>query len=330
MSESLLRVQDLVISFDGKDDRLRVVNDVSFEVARGEVLAIVGESGSGKSVTALSILGLLPDQASVTSGSIVFEGRELLSMAERDLRRIRGREVAMIFQEPISALNPLVKIGPQITEAIRAHSKVNRVEAADQAIGLLKAVHVPAPERRVEEYPHQFSGGMAQRVAIAMALANHPKLLIADEPTTALDVTVQAQVLKTLRLAQQTTHASMILITHDMGLVAETADRVAVMYSGEVVESGEVGVVLSSPRHPYTQGLLRSLPRLEGNAQRLVPIKGQPRRAARLDGCAFYERCDRARGRDVCRTASPSLERQATGSWAACHFSGEGDGHAVD
>jgi oligopeptide/dipeptide ABC transporter ATP-binding protein len=230
----------------------------------------------------------------------------------------------MIFQEPISALNPLLKVGSQITEAIRAHSSKSRSAASKMAVELLKTVQVPAPERRVEEYPHQFSGGMAQRVAIAMALANEPRLLIADEPTTALDVTVQAQVLKTLRIAQQRAQAAMILITHDMGLVAETADRVTVMYAGEVVESGPVQTVLRQPTHPYTRGLLKSLPRIEGVEGRLTPIPGQPRRmGASTVGCAFVDRCDLTRGRAACREVSPVLALQPTGSSSACHFSEE-------
>jgi peptide/nickel transport system ATP-binding protein len=320
----VLAIEDLVVSFDGYEGPLTAVGGVSLSVNGGEILAVVGESGSGKSVTALSILGLLPTNASVESGSIRLEGKDLLGMKESELRDVRGRDIAMIFQEPISALNPLIRVGAQITEAIRAHKSVKRSEAEAIAIELLRSVHVPAPERRMSEYPHQFSGGMAQRVAIAIALANEPRLLIADEPTTALDVTVQAQVLKTLRQAQQQTQAAMILITHDMGLVAETADRVTVMYAGRVVESGPVDVVLRAPSHPYTRGLLRSLPRIDGEDSRLIPIQGQPRLiGSGSRGCAFEPRCDLSKGRAVCSEVTPELMDQSTGAAAACHFSSE-------
>lgn len=325
MTRPILEVTDLAIEFITDAGPALAVDGVSLEVGEGEVLAVVGESGSGKSVTALSILGLLPEVASVVGGRIDFDGTPLLGASERQLRKIRGGDIAIIFQEPIGSLNPLIKVGNQIQEAIRAHNDVDRSTAHQRAIELLRMVHVPAPEQRASEYPHQFSGGMAQRVSIAMALANKPRLLIADEPTTALDVTVQAQVLASLREVQREAGAAMILITHDMGLVAETADRVTVMYAGSVVESGPASEVLTSPRHPYTRGLLRSLPRIEGSThQRLSPIPGQPRLLgdSRI-GCRFVDRCDLARGRSDCLEIQPELLPRRRGVLAACHFSEE-------
>ncbi|MCY3927628.1 MAG: ABC transporter ATP-binding protein [Acidobacteria bacterium] len=320
--EPLLRVQDLDVSFRsgfGERPPVRAVNSVSFEVAPGETLAIVGESGSGKSVTALSILRLIPDPGRIEKGSILFEGRDLLALDEAGIRAVRGNRIAMIFQEPMSSLNPVLTIGGQVAEPLRLHRRLKRREALEQAVDLLRSVAIPDAEKRLGDYPHQFSGGMRQRVMIAMALACHPRLLIADEPTTALDVTVQAQILELLKERTRETDSALILITHDLGVVARYADRVAVMYGGRIVESGPAAALYADPRHPYTQGLLRSVPRLEGDTGgRLESIEGQPPDLSALPaGCAFEPRCPNAHER--CLEAPPPLVAHGAARAWACY-----------
>jgi peptide/nickel transport system ATP-binding protein/oligopeptide transport system ATP-binding protein len=292
MSEVLLEVRDLCTHFFTDQGVVRAVDGVSFEVRAGETLAIVGESGSGKSVTSLSILRLIPSPPGrIVSGSIRFRGRDLLALSAEEMRRIRGREISMIFQEPMTSLNPVYTCGDQVMEALIVHEKLDRRAARRRAIELLDTVGIPSPEQRVDEYPHQMSGGMRQRVMIAMALACRPAILIADEPTTALDVTIQAQILELLERLQAEFGMAVVLITHDLGVVAETADRVVVMYAGQVVESCEVTGIFRHTRHPYTAGLLRSLPRLgEREALRVIPGT-VPDPAAFPPGCRFEPRC---------------------------------------
>jgi peptide/nickel transport system ATP-binding protein len=295
MPEPILAVEDLVTIFDTDEGPVRAVDGVSFAVAPGETLAIVGESGCGKSVTALSIMGLVPEPGRIAGGRIVLEGRDLARMPERELRGLRGRHVSMIFQDPSSSLNPVYTVGRQIEETLRAHLGLRGAASRARAIELLERVGIPAPAVRVDDYPHQLSGGMRQRVMIAIALACEPKLLIADEPTTALDVTIQAQILELLAKLQRETGTSVVLITHDLGVVAELADHVAVMYAGRLVETADVRSLFAHPQHPYTRGLLRSVPGFGENASRrrlhtirgVVPdLRGLPR------GCRFQERCE--------------------------------------
>lgn len=303
----LLSVKNLSTEFPVKKGIVRAVEDVSFDVDQGEILAIVGESGSGKSVTSLSIMGLLAEPGHVAGGSLEFEGKDLATLSEKQYRELRGNDMAMIFQEPMTSLNPVYRVGNQIVEAIRTHEKVSKAEAKDRAVDLLRKVGIPSPEARINDYPHQMSGGMRQRVMIAMALACNPKLLIADEPTTALDVTIQAQILDLLRRLRDDTGMAVLLITHDLGVVSETADRVVVMYCGQVVEEAEVRTLFDHPMHPYTLGLLKSIPRLEDDdSKRLYMIKGMvPNPLEMLPGCHFSDRCDSCM--DICRTKVPEL-----------------------
>jgi oligopeptide/dipeptide ABC transporter ATP-binding protein len=329
--DPLLSIQDLTVEFSTDDGIVRAVTDVSYEVFPGETLGIVGESGSGKSVSMLSVLGLIPEPPGrVTAGQAFFKGRDLLKLRRGELRRIRGGDAAMIFQDPMTSLNPVLRVGRQIAEAIRTHQpKVKDKAAKARAVELLRLVGVPNPEQRYDNYPHEFSGGMRQRGMIAMAIANSPSLLIADEPTTALDVTIQAQILEVLKAAQDETHAATILITHDLGIVAELADRVAVMYAGRVVELGDVHTIFSSPRHPYTVGLMESLPRLTGEDDEwLRPIPGSPPSLISVPpGCAFHPRCFLSQGRDRCRSEVPQLRQIGTGvHLSACHFAEELEG----
>ncbi|MCA9525894.1 MAG: ABC transporter ATP-binding protein [Myxococcales bacterium] len=293
MSEPILSVRDLRTYFNTPQGVARAVDGVSFDVRPGETLAIVGESGCGKSVTSLSIMGLLPRPAAFhPGGEILFQGQNLLAMKERELRRLRGAQMAMIFQEPMTSLNPIFRVGAQIGEVLRQHKGISRAEAREAAIGLLDQVGISDPARRVDDYPHQMSGGMKQRVMIAMALAMNPRLLIADEPTTALDVTVQAQILDLLKRLQVERDMGVVLITHDLGVVAEVADRVVVMYAGRVVESADADELFERPRHPYTLGLFRSLPHLDGERGRLETIPGMVPRATQYPtGCRFRNRC---------------------------------------
>ena len=303
----LLSVKNLSTEFPAKKGIVRAVEDVSFDVDQGEILAIVGESGSGKSVTSLSIMGLLAEPGHVAGGSLEFEGKDLATLSEKQYRELRGNDMAMIFQEPMTSLNPVYRVGNQIVEAIRTHEKVSKAEAKDRAVDLLRKVGIPSPEARINDYPHQMSGGMRQRVMIAMALACNPKLLIADEPTTALDVTIQAQILDLLRRLRDDTGMAVLLITHDLGVVSETADRVVVMYCGQVVEEAEVRTLFDHPMHPYTLGLLKSIPRLEDDdSKRLYMIKGMvPNPLEMPPGCHFSDRCDSCM--DICRTKVPEL-----------------------
>ncbi|HEX2154224.1 MAG TPA: ABC transporter ATP-binding protein [Acidimicrobiia bacterium] len=318
----LLSVENLHVTFHGDEGTVQAVRGVTWELRSGEVLGIVGESGSGKSVSVASILGLLPSPPAVVSGGpITFEGRNLLSLSERELRAIRGKDIAMIFQDPMTAFNPVQTIGHQISEAIRVHDRgVKRAAARDRSIELLSLVGVPSPAARFDQFPHEYSGGMRQRAMVAMAIANQPKLLIADEPTTALDVTIQAQILELLEVVRRETHAATILITHDLGVIAEVADRVLVMYAGKVVESTSILPLFQSPRHPYTLGLLGSLPRLDVNMETLFSIPGQPPDMAHPPpGCAFAPRCSLSRDRSLCRAEEPPLIRVGE-AWSACHF----------
>jgi oligopeptide transport system ATP-binding protein len=328
--DPVLSIRDLVVEFHTDDGVVKAVDGVSYDVYPGETLGIVGESGSGKSVSQLAILGLIPQPPGrIVRGEAIFDGKDTLKMSRKALRRIRGDDVAMIFQDPMTSLNPVLKIGHQIAEAIRAHnSGVNGKEARERTIRLLSLVGVPNPERRYDQYPHEFSGGMRQRAMIAMAIANEPKLLIADEPTTALDVTIQAQILEVLKKAQEETHAATIMITHDLGLIAELADRVVVMYAGKVVELTDVHTLFAAPRHPYTVGLMDSLPRLTVDEDWLRPIPGSPPSLInRPSGCPFHPRCALSQGRARCREEEPPL-RPIGGSkhLTACHFAEELEG----
>jgi peptide/nickel transport system ATP-binding protein len=292
-SEPLLRVEDLRVEFSTDDGVVHAVDGITYQVHRGRTLGIVGESGSGKSVATLTTLGLTRGKNAHISGRIMFENRDLVTLGEGDLRAIRGNDIAMVFQDPLSSLHPFFKVGAQLIEAVRAHQDVSKAAARARAIELLGLVGIPEPQRRVDEYPHEFSGGMRQRAMIAMALANEPKLLIADEPTTALDVTVQAQILALLERLQRELGMAIVIITHDLGVVAEMADDIAVMYAGRIVETASAKLVFDGPEHPYTWGLLRSIPTLGGTRDdALVPIPGTPPSLIqRPSGCHFHPRC---------------------------------------
>ena len=322
----LLDVENLRTHFRAQDGTaIRAVENVTFSVDEGETLAIVGESGSGKSVTSLSIMRLLPAQSARSSGVVRFRGRDLLGLTEHEMRAIRGNEIGMVFQEPMSSLNPVLTIGHQIAETLILHQRLGRAQARLRAVEMLQLVNIPAPDRRVDEYPHQLSGGMRQRVMIAMALACSPRLLIADEPTTALDVTIQAQVLDLMGDLQRRTGTAVILITHDLGVVAEVADRVIVMYAGRTVEEAPTAALFATPLHPYTRGLLGTIPRLgssleDGAPARLNEIPGQvPSLRQPIAGCAFAGRCPLVE--DRCRTHSPLLRPAGPGHAVACHLS---------
>ena len=319
-TEPVLSVSDLNVTFPTDDGLVQAVRGVSYELHGREVLGIVGESGSGKSVTSLAVMGLLPKTARV-SGSVVFEGKDLLKLSEKEMNKVRGHGIAMVFQDPMTSLNPVYTVGDQISEAITAHHDVRRDVARKQAVELLDLVRIPNPQQRAKEYPHQLSGGMRQRVVIAIAMANNPKVIIADEPTTALDVTVQAQILEALQTAQQETGAAMVLITHDLGVIAGQADRVQVMYAGKAVEAGTVDEIFYAPRMPYTLGLLGSLPRLDIKSERLTPIAGSPPSVINMPpGCPFSPRCPLSQ--DICDQEEPMLEAGTNaGHFAACHFS---------
>ena len=323
---ALLEVENLQTHFATPDGVVRAVEGVSFQIDAGETLGIVGESGCGKSVTAMSILRLVPDPPGRIAGRVRFAGRDLLRLSEAEMRRIRGNEISMIFQEPMSSLNPVLSVGRQIGETLRLHQAMATRAALMRAAEMLALVGIPEPERRLAEYPHQLSGGMRQRVMIAMALACNPKLLIADEPTTALDVTIQAQILDLMRELKARVGAAIMLITHDLGVVAEMASRVAVLYAGRTVEEGPTEHIFAAPLHPYTQGLLGAVPRLgtshDGATRgRLVEIPGQvPDLRRSIDGCAFAPRC--ARASDVCRRVRPALVAREPGHAVACHHAG--------
>ncbi len=318
--EALLVIDNLTVAFPTDDGVVNAVRGVSYTVRAGEAMGIVGESGSGKSVSSLAVMGLLPRNARI-SGSVRFRGRELLGLGEGDYSKLRGNRIAMIFQDPLTSLNPVYTIGFQISEAVLSHNDVSKREARDRAIELLRTVGIPFPEQRVDSYPHELSGGMRQRVVIAIAMANNPDVIIADEPTTALDVTVQAQVLEALEAAREASGAALILITHDLGVIAGHAERISVMYAGKLVETGSTEDVFYHPRMPYTLGLLGSLPRMDQERQeRLTPIKGSPPSLLNLPpGCPFTPRCPIAE--DICDHEEPPLEMVfGTEHAAACHF----------
>ena len=330
--EPLLSVQNLSTTFRTESGLVQAVRSVSWDIYPGEFLGVVGESGSGKSVTMASIMGLTPSSATVTADGVIYDGKNLLTLREREMRRIRGKEITMIFQDPMTSFNPVRTIGHQIAEGIRVHdSKVSRKAAKARAIELLALVGVPSPDTRYAQFPHEYSGGMRQRAMIAMAIANRPRLIIADEPTTALDVTIQAQILDVLSLIREETDAATILITHDLGLIAEMSDRVLVMYAGKVVETADVFSLFEGPRHPYTLGLLASLPRIDTKLDSLLSIPGQPPSlTSPPPGCAFHPRCELSRGRTVCRTDQPPLAPAGADllHLAACHFTDEMDEEA--
>jgi len=328
MNEPILRVDGLKTYFHTRDGTVRAVDGVSFDLARGETLCVVGESGCGKSVTALSILGLLPvPPGSIERGTITFLGEDLVAASEERMREIRGNQISMIFQEPMTSLNPVMTIGDQIAEALLLHQDISKREARQRVLEMLNLVHIAEAQRRIDEYPHQMSGGMRQRVMIAMALACNPAVLIADEPTTALDVTIQAQILNLMLELKERLGTAIILITHDLGVVAETAQRVVVMYAGRKVEQASVEQLFERPLHPYTRGLLRSIPsankRIAGDAQTelheiagVVPTLREP-----IPGCAFADRCELAQ--DRCHQSYPPFEEQRAGHFTACWRSGE-------
>ena len=316
MSEKILEIKNLSTSFFTHVGEVKAVRDVSFSVEEGEVLGIVGESGSGKSVTSLSIMRLLQYPGRITSGEILFKGKDLVKLSEAELRKIRGEKIAMIFQDPMTSLNPLYTIGNQIEEIILEHNKISKSEARKRTIDMLKLVGIPAADRRVDSYPHEFSGGMRQRVMIAMALACKPDLLIADEPTTALDVTIQAQVLRLIKQLNSELNTATILITHDLGVVASTCQKVIVMYGGQKMETGTDEDIFYNPRHPYTMGLLKSIPKNNlDSKERLIPIQGStPDMLRPPTGCPFYPRCDYAM--NICRTKEPEYFKVS-----GCHTS---------
>ena len=318
----LLEVDGLSVEFRTREGTVRVVDGVSFTVGEGETVAVLGESGSGKSVSSLAILGLLPRPAGrIVAGVVRFRGTDLTALDHRQLQELRGERLAMVFQDPQSALNPVMTVGAQIGEAARRRRGLSRRAAREKAIEMMRLVRIPDAQRRVDDYPHQFSGGMRQRVVIAMALALDPELVIADEPTTALDVTVQQQIMSLLRELQESRGVGLVLISHDLGVVAGAADRVVVMYGGRVVETGPLRAVYDRPAHPYTVGLMRSVPETEGDAP-LVPIPGTPPSPARLpSGCAFHPRCPIAA--DRCRTDVPALRPTGPGRLSACHYAEE-------
>jgi peptide/nickel transport system ATP-binding protein len=321
---ALLEVANLQTHFATPDGVVRAVEGVSFEIKAGETLGIVGESGCGKSVTAMSLLRLIPEPPGKIVGSIRFEGRNLLELPEQEMRDIRGNAISMIFQEPMTSLNPVLTVGRQIGETLQLHQGLSSRDAEQKAIDMLVLVGIPAPKRRVREYPHQLSGGMRQRVMIAMALACNPRLLIADEPTTALDVTIQAQILDLMRDLKKRLGSAIMLITHDLGVVAEMCERVVVMYAGRKVEEAPVGEIFARPLHPYTRGLLGSVPKLgssltHGGRGKLAEIPGLvPSLRQRIEGCPFAGRCPMAT--ELCSRVAPAIEVKAPGHLAACHY----------
>ena len=319
-----LKLQDLRVSFPTEDGVVHAVDGLTFDVVRGKTMAIVGESGSGKSVTAQAIMGLLNRDKSQISGKIMLDGEDLVAMSDDDVRKLRGAKMSMIFQDPMSSLHPYYRIGKQLSEAVRVHNKMSKAEARDRSIAALEHVGIPDPSKRIDDYPHQLSGGMRQRVMIAMALINEPELLIADEPTTALDVTVQAQIMELMLKLQAETGTTLLIITHDLGVVADVADSVCVMYGGRMVEFGSVDDIYYSPEMPYTHGLLASVPKLESaRVERLDPIPGNPPSLIRLpSGCVFHPRCTRREEvpNDLCRREQPELLPSNEGHLVRCHL----------
>ncbi|MGO1296860.1 MAG: ABC transporter ATP-binding protein [Vibrio sp.] len=313
LPDPLLSVKNLAVEFNTDKGVARAINGISFDVMPGETLAIVGESGCGKSVSSLAVMGLIPSPpGNIVAGSIRFQGQELVGLNDKAYRSLRGNDISMIFQEPMTALNPVLKISTQMIDVIRNHNDISKKEAKQRAIDMLRTVGIPAPEKRVNEYPHQLSGGMRQRVMIAMALSCHPSLLLADEPTTALDVTIQAQVMQEMVRLKDELDMSMVLVTHDLGVVAESCDRVVVMYCGEVIEQGSVQEIFAQPKHPYTHGLLRSIPVVRDQKVRRLPtVEGVVPDLFNLpSGCRFADRCPHAT--DICHQEAPQLESITT------------------
>ncbi len=314
---TLLEVSNLQTFFFTGDGLVKAIAGIDFTIDRGETLALVGESGCGKSMTALSLLRLVPEPGRIVEGNIRFDGIDLLHLPEEEIRRVRGNRIGMIFQEPMTSLNPVFRIGDQIMESLQLHRGLSKQEASEIATELLHKVGIPAAEQRIKDYPHQLSGGMRQRVMIAMALACDPQLLIADEPTTALDVTIQAQIMALLGQIKAENNMATLLITHDLGVVAENADRVAIMYAGLIMEIAPVKEIYGEPRHPYTKGLLACIPRVGARRKRLVPIEGSvPRTGATDDGCPFLDRCPEAFA--PCKGKLPPLEEVQPGHWVRC------------
>ena len=322
MSEQLVEVKDLKVTYYQNGVETPVVRNVSFEIKKNETLGLVGESGSGKSVTSKAIMRLIAEPpGKIANGEILFEGKNLLKMKEKQMQKVRGKDIAMIFQEPVTSLNPLYTCGSQIAEAILLHNKCSKQEAWERAVEILKMVGVPSPEKRAQSYPHELSGGMRQRVMIAIALSCNPRLLIADEPTTALDPTIQAQILKLIHDMQKEKDMSVLLITHDMGIVAENCDRVAVMYAGQILEIADVKTIFGNPAHPYTIGLLKAIPKLDEKVDRLYNIRGMVPRFNELPkGCTFGPRCDFCDKK--CEEEAPQLVNMGDGHLVRCHYAG--------
>jgi peptide/nickel transport system ATP-binding protein len=322
-STPLLEVRNLRVEFPTRRGTLRALDDVSFSIAPGEVLGVVGESGAGKSLTGAAIIGLLEPPGRIAGGEILLEGRRIDNLPKEEMRKVRGRQIGAIFQDPLTSLNPLFSVGRQLVETIQAHLGLDDQAAQERAITLLESTGIPAARARIGHYPHQFSGGMRQRVVIALALAAEPKLIVADEPTTALDVSIQAQIISLLKTLCREHGTAVMLVTHDMGVIAETADRVAVMYAGRIAEIGPVQDVIHHPHHPYTIGLMGSIPQMSEERERLMQIDGSmPRLNAIPSGCAFRPRCTKVHGR--CEAERPDLQRAGSGSasQAACHLVG--------
>ncbi len=323
VNATLLEVRDLVVEFPTRRGVLRALDGVSFAIARGEVLGVVGESGAGKSLTGAAIIGLLEPPGRIAGGEIRLDGERIDNLSQRAMRRVRGKRIGAIFQDPLTTLNPLLSIGRQLVETIRTHLPLSESEARERAIRWLEEVGIPAARQRIDGYPHEFSGGMRQRVVIALALCAEPEMVVADEPTTALDVSIQAQIIALLKRLAADHDTAVMLVTHDMGVIAETCDRVAVMYAGRIVEIGPVREVVKHPSHPYTVGLMGSIPALDRKVARLAQIEGtMPRLSAIPGGCAFNPRCPKAMA--VCRQATPGL-RPAGATLAACHLYGAAD-----
>lgn len=319
---SLLEVRNLRTYFFTEEGVVKAVDGVSFALERGRMLGIVGESGSGKSVTALSIMRLISEPGKIVDGEIIFDGRDLLALSEKEMQKIRGNRISMIFQDPMTSLNPVLKIGYQLIESILQHNDISREKALEKSIEILKEVGIPDPADTMNRYPHEYSGGMRQRAMIAMALVNNPDILIADEPTTALDVTIQAQILDLIRKLQSEFNSAVILITHDLGVVAEMCDEVIVMYAGKVFERGSVEDIFYRSRNPYTYSLLKSIPRIEAREEKLIPIKGIPPSLIRLpSGCPFHPRCEFSK--KICQEKTPVIIEVENGHFSYCYFAKE-------
>ncbi|MFD0681155.1 MULTISPECIES: ABC transporter ATP-binding protein [unclassified Paenibacillus] len=317
MNDALLKISNLTAEFKTDKGVFPAISGVNLTIDKGEILCIVGESGSGKTVASLSLMKLIPAVGKITTGEISFEGRDLLKVSQKEMSQIRGKSIAMIFQDPMMALDPVYTCGSQVIEAVRIHEKISHQGAYDKSVELLKQVGIPHPERCMNAYPHELSGGMCQRISIAMALSCNPKLLIADEPTTALDVTVQAQILELLKKIRKEMNMSIMLITHDLGVVAEMADRVAVMYAGKVMEEGDVRSIFHNPQHPYTQGLIKSIPHMGQKNEKLYSISGTvPSISSMPDGCRFSPRCPDAA--DICRQKEPEMMQACHNGKARC------------